>query len=88
MPLPRRSFLRSGSALIALPFLESLGFRPFVANAAPDPVKRFLFLGFGWGVTKETWFPDVKQTGREYTLPDGLKPLERHRSNFSIVQNL
>ncbi|MEY5015163.1 MAG: hypothetical protein RIS92_1521 [Verrucomicrobiota bacterium] len=88
MPLPRRSFLRSGTALIALPFFESLGFRPFVANAAPTPVKRFLFLGFGWGVTKETWFPDVKQTGRDYTLPDGLKPLERHRSNFSIVQNL
>jgi hypothetical protein len=63
----RRHFLRSSSALIALPFLESLGFRRF-ASAAPTvaPPKRMIFLGFGWGVTKESWFPDVATTGSDY----------------------
>ena len=88
MALPRRNFLRSGTAMIALPFLHSLGFKPFTAQAASTPAKRFLFLGFGWGVTKETWFPDQNQVGPDYALPDGLKPLERHRKDFTIVQNL
>jgi hypothetical protein len=69
-PLNRRHFLRSSTALIALPFLESLGFRRF-ASAAPMVArpKRMIFLAFGWGVTRETWFPDVKQTGTDYELP-------------------
>ena len=43
----RRHFLRSSTALIALPFLESLGFRRF-ASATPvaTPPKRLLFIGF------------------------------------------
>jgi hypothetical protein len=85
----RRNFLRSTSALIALPFLESLGFRRF-ASAAPlsAPAKRMIFLGIGFGVTKETWFPDVKQTGADYTLPPGLAPLARHQKDLTIVQGL
>jgi hypothetical protein len=83
----RRHFLRSSSACIALPFLESLGFRRF-ASAAPIPPrpKRMIFLGFGWGVTRETWFPDVKQTGSGYTLPPGLAPLAQHQKDFTVVQ--
>jgi hypothetical protein len=39
----RRHFLRSASALIALPALESLGFRRFASAAAPmAPPKRLL----------------------------------------------
>jgi hypothetical protein len=88
-PLPRRHFLRSSTALIALPLLESLGFRRF-ASAAPAIArpKRMIFLGFGWGVTKETWYPDVKQTGTEYTLPEGLQPLADHKKDFTVIQNL
>lgn len=47
-----------------------------------------VFLGFGWGVTNETWFPDVKQTGADYTLPLGLQPLARHKSDFTVIQGL
>lgn len=83
----RRHFLRSSSACIAMPFLESLGFRLFAANRPPPPrPKRLIFLGCGWGVTRETWFPDVKQTGQNYTLPEGLEPLKRHQKNITIVQ--
>ncbi|MEI6715086.1 MAG: DUF1552 domain-containing protein [Verrucomicrobiota bacterium] len=85
--LSRRHFLRGSTTLLALPFLESLGFRRF---ASAEPVvarpKRVVFLGFGWGVTRETWFPDVKQQGSDYVLPEGLSPLARHKSDFTIVQ--
>ena len=87
MPNDRRHFLRSSGALIALPFLESLGFKRFAAAvpAAPRP-KRMVFLGFGWGVTRETWFPEPTQTGRDFALPAGLLPLARHRSSMTVVQ--
>lgn len=87
--LPRRHFLRSSTALIALPFLESFGFRRFAsASAAPTPPKRMVFLGVGYGVTEESWYPDILTPGRDYVMPPGLKPLERHRNDFSIVQGL
>ena len=83
----RRQLLRSSSALLALPFLESLGFRRFAAAAAlPARPKRIVFLGFGWGVTRETWYPELHQTGADYTLPPGLLPLARHRRDFTLIQ--
>lgn len=82
----RRHFLRSTSALIALPALESLGFRAFAATKSAAAPKRMVFLNFGWGVTNETWFPDVKQTGATWDLPEGLKPLARHQKDLTIVQ--
>ncbi len=87
--LTRRHFLRGTGALIALPALESIGFRQFAsaASAKPTaPAKRAVFLGMGFGVTKETWFPDQKQTGAGYDLPEGLAPLARHQENITIVQ--
>ncbi|MDB6007433.1 MAG: hypothetical protein JWR15_4420 [Prosthecobacter sp.] len=85
----RRHFLQSSTALIALPALESLGFRRFASAAAPvAPPKRLVFLGFGWGITTESWFPDIKQPGAEYSLPEGLKPLARHKADFTVVQGL
>jgi hypothetical protein len=85
----RRRFLRSGTSLIALPFLESLGFGRFArASAAIAPPKRLVFLGIGYGVTQETWYPDVKEGGQNYTLPAGLAPLARHKADFTIVQGL
>ncbi len=88
-PIPRRHFLRSSTALIALPALASLGFRRFASAAAPvAPPKRLIFLGFGWGITTESWFPDIKQPGADYILPDGLAPLAPHKKDFTIVQGL
>jgi hypothetical protein len=87
--LSRRHFLRSGSSLIALPFLESLGFRRF-ASATPAVAnpKRLLFMGLGWGLTTETWFPDPKQPGADYQIPKGLEPLARHKADFTVLQGL
>jgi len=85
----RRHFLQSSTAIIALPILESLGFQRFASAAAPAvPPKRLVFLGFGWGITEPTWYPDIKKPGPDYELPLGLKPLERHKADFSVVQGL
>ncbi|MEY5024656.1 MAG: hypothetical protein RLZZ244_184 [Verrucomicrobiota bacterium] len=88
----RRHFLRAAGTLLALPALESLGFRRFASAATPGGAggrpKRMIFLGFGWGVTQETWFPDVKQTGSEYALPPGLAPLAAHKADFTVIQGL
>lgn len=83
----RRHFLRGTGALIALPALESIGFRRFASAAsAATPPKRMIFMGIGYGVTSETWFPDINDKGSGYKLPEGLKPLARHKEDFTIVQ--
>jgi hypothetical protein len=85
----RRCFLQSSTSVIALPVLDSLGFRRFAAAAAPAaPPKRLIFLGFGWGITESSWYPDIKQPGPDYQLPLGLLPLARHKADFSVVQGL
>lgn len=88
-PTTRRRFLQSSTALIALPALESFGLRnAALAAAPPAPPKRIVFLGFGWGVTEASWYPDITQPGAEYELPAGLKPLARHKADFSVIQGL
>ena len=85
----RRHFLRGTGALIALPALESIGFRRFASatSKAPGiPPKRAVFMGIGFGVTKETWYPDLKDTGTGYKLTEGLAPLARHKKDFTVVQ--
>ena len=42
----------------------------------------------GYGVTEDSWFPSEAQPGKDYHLPPGLKPLERHRAHFTIVHQL
>ena len=85
----RRSFLRSSSSLIALPFLESAGFRKFASAAAvAEPPKRLAFLGVGFGFTRDTWYPDPKKTGEDWELSEGLAPLERHKKDITVIQNL
>jgi hypothetical protein len=88
-PFPRRHFLRGTGALIALPTLESIGFRRFASAASTSPAappKRAVFLGIGFGVTRETWFPDREQAGADYQLSEGLAPLARHQSDITVVQ--
>jgi hypothetical protein len=78
----RRTLLKAAGTTMALPYLASLH-----GAEAAEPTRRMVFLSFGWGVTKETWFPDSRDTGASYALPEGLKPLARHKSDFSLVLN-
>jgi hypothetical protein len=89
----RRTFLGSSTALVALPALESLGFKRFAKAAearakAKQAAKRMVFLSMGWGVTKETWFPNKDQTGTDYDLPKNLAPLGDYQDDITIIQNL
>jgi hypothetical protein len=85
----RRQLLTTGTAVIALPAFESLGFRRFAAAAAaPAPPRRLVFLGFGWGVTEDEWYPRIDEAGPGYSLPPLLRPLAKHKADFSIVQGL
>ena len=89
IPLERRHFLRGTGALIAMPALESIGFRRFASAASTTPkapAKRCVFLSIGFGVTKETWFPDPARVGSDYELSEGLSPLARHQSDITVVQ--
>ena len=89
MAVDRRRFLKAAGTVVALPALPSLGWTRFAtaAAAAARPPKRMLFLAIGWGVTYETWYPDATQTGANWTLPDGLKPLDKHKADITVVQN-
>jgi hypothetical protein len=87
----RRHVLRSAAGVVTLPFLPSLGFRRFAAASTAEvspPAKRLVFLGFGWGVTEDFWYPDIKTPGPDYVLPPALGPLARHKADFTIVQGL
>lgn len=87
--LSRRHFLRAAGSLIALPTLESVGFRAFAAEKPAEVrPKRLICIGMGFGVTQETWFPDVNQNGRDYLLSEGLAPLARHKDHFTLFQGL
>lgn len=81
----RRSFLRCGASVLTLPFLETFASAKTVAEAPP---KRMIFLGGGFGFTKETFYP--KKAGRfaEIGLTDGLAPLKRHQNDITMVTNL
>ena len=81
----RRSFLRAGSAVLALPFLET-----FAAPkaAASTPPKRVIFLGGGFGFTKDTFYPGKAGRFAEIGLTEGLSPLKRHQDDITMVTNL
>jgi hypothetical protein len=86
--ISRRRFLQTGSALIALPWLAAGGTLAAAEPPRTSARKRLIFLGFGWGVTEESWYPKSGDQGAAYALPPGLQPLARHRADFTIVQNL
>ena len=87
--ISRRDAIQTASAIIALPTLESLGFRRCAAASAGAPApKRLVFLGFGWGVTEDEWYPKIGEPGANYELPAMLEPLAEHKGDFSIVQGL
>ena len=86
----RRAILRGAGALITLPFMESFGFRPFAsaASAVTTIPKRVAFLGMGYGITADRWYPDRETVGEDYAFPAILKPLAKHKKDLSFIQNL
>ena len=89
-PLSRRSILRKGAYCIALPFLGSV-VRSAPATSVP---KRLIYLGGGYGFTDSyrdkgaSFFP--REAGRfsDIGMTKGMKPLEKHKDDLTMVSNL
>jgi len=85
----RRQFLRSASALIALPALESFPVFGAATKAATVSAKKarcLVSVGSYLGLHQNAFFP--KEAGRGYTMPETLKPLTDHRDAFTVFSGL
>src|SRR6187401_2589071 len=85
-PVSRRAFLRTASSLIALPAMESFGFRAFAAEKAVTSPTRMAFLYIPNGVNMHTW--TVKGEGAGYELSPTLQPLTGLKNDFTVFSNL
>ncbi|MBM82282.1 MAG: hypothetical protein CMJ78_17080 [Planctomycetaceae bacterium] len=81
----RRSFIRAGSTVLAIPFLETLASGK---DAKAKPPKRVVFLGGGFGFTKDTFYPEKAGRFSDVGLTEGLQPLKRHQDDITMVANL
>ncbi|MGB7219255.1 MAG: DUF1552 domain-containing protein [Vicinamibacterales bacterium] len=86
LSLPRRTFLKSTGAAVALPFLEAMvpAFTP-VARAAGN-VRRTGFIYWSNGTIPEEWLPTT--TGADFEYSRILKPLEPFRRSTLVVSGL
>lgn len=82
-PIERRTFLRAAGVAIALPMLEAMS-----GAAVGKPTKRFVCLTNNYGVYPQAFFPDPKQAGANYDLPETLAPLEIHKADVTVFSNL
>jgi hypothetical protein len=78
----RRNFLKGAGVLLGLPMLEAFADPIKAATGSCQAPVRFVNIGTIFGVSKE-WLP--AETGMDYTFTDQLKPLEKHRKDFTIV---
>ncbi len=83
-PVPRRTFLKAAGISIALPAMESVP--KLLANTTSKPPVRMVCVGNEFGMYPGAFWPE--QDGRDYELSTLLKPLERHRSEFTLFSHL
>src|SRR4051812_36293688 len=85
--LSRRRFLRGAGALVALPFLESLGrISAFAAAPAVRPPLRMGIFTITGGTVLESW--KCAQDGALGTLPSILRPLDFCKGDLLLVNGL
>lgn len=85
--LPRRTFLRSAAATLSLPLLEAMiPAATVLAQTAASTPPRLGFFYFPHGAVMNNWTPDT--AGSDFELKSLLKPLEKYKSQMTIVSNL
>src|SRR6185436_14073673 len=85
--LSRRHFLRGLGATVALPLLDAMiPSRVRAAAAAAEQPRRSVFVYIPNGVNGMTW--QCTKAGREFELSPSLKPLEKHRQDFTVFSGL
>lgn len=83
--LPRRTLLRGAGAAVALPMLSAM--QPASASHRNTvAVHRLAVVYVPNGIVMQEWTPG--DTGREYSLPRILKPLEAFRDHITVVSGL
>jgi len=81
----RRHFLKSAAALIALPQLEVFA-APTQFTTPARKARNFISIGSYLGLHQNAFFP--QEVGRDFTMPETLKPLTAHRDSFSVFSGL
>ncbi|RYD40645.1 MAG: DUF1552 domain-containing protein, partial [Verrucomicrobiaceae bacterium] len=79
---PRRTFLKSIAATLALPSLPSLA--QSVAKAGPPTRMAFIYIPNG--VNLDLWRPTG--SGKDYAISKTLEPLAELREHFSVLRGL
>ena len=82
----RRLFLKGLGTTLALPYLESASL--YASTKTVESSSKMISIALGFGVTQESWFPELSDTGKGYKLPTALAPLEKHKKDFSLIQNV
>jgi hypothetical protein len=83
--LGRRQFLRAGSAVLALPFLEALAPRTSRAQTEAAP-RRMVCIMTNTGLLAENFYP--KQTGKDYEASRYLAHLDPVRGRYTVMSGL
>ncbi|MDP7204733.1 MAG: DUF1552 domain-containing protein, partial [Pirellulaceae bacterium] len=86
--MSRRSYLKGAGVAIALPMLEAMAPAAPAGAGSARPVKRFVCLSNNYGIYKKTFFPTSGETTSDYEMPETLKPLEKHRKDFTVFSHL
>jgi len=85
--LQRRTFLRSAVATMSLPLLDAMiPAGTALAQTAASAPPRLGFFYFPHGAVMSNWTPDT--AGSDFELKSLLKPLEKYKSQMTIVSNL
>jgi hypothetical protein len=85
--LNRRHFLRGIGATMALPLLDAMiPLRVRAAAAAASKPRRSVFVYVPNGVNGMTW--QCAKAGRDYELSPSLKPLAKHKGDFTVFSGL
>ena len=79
--LARRQFLRAGSAILALPWLEGMA---TAADAAPP--RRMVAINTEFGLYGPAFFPE--QAGEDYELSEYLQHLKDLRNEFTVFSGI
>src|SRR5687767_9403614 len=82
--LERRTFLRSMGATVALPLLDAM--IPALSASAVKSTPRLGFIYIANGVIQNKWIPAT--TGRNFDLPEILRPLEPVRGYINVLSGL
>jgi hypothetical protein len=83
--LNRRQLLRGLGSTVALPLLDAMIPMRASAAAAAKP-KRSVFVYIPNGVNGMAW--QCRKPGRDYELSESLKPLSKHRADFTVFSGL